>query len=104
MRAECGASRDAASMSEPLILKKRRNAAPARTARRMVANAFTPPVGGVTVAYAYPGMDTIEEEDSRRTLVTGALAALLHLGVLGILIYLHSLNAAWPTSPRRSNP
>jgi len=50
-----------------------------------------PPLQGARAAYAYPGMDTIESEDSRRPLVTSFLAALLHLSILGILIYLASL-------------
>ena len=79
-------------MREQQIIKKRRGAAHSRKARHIVATAFTPPMaGGAAVSFAYPGMDTIEADDGKRTLVTSSLAALLHLSLLGILIYLASL-------------
>ncbi len=39
----------------------------------------------------FPGLELRDPEDSRRTWITGGMAAALHLGVLGFLVLLASL-------------
>ena len=60
---------------------------------RRVALAFEMPAAGEVAAAGdgFPGFELREPENSRRTVASGALAALLHFGVLGFLILLGSL-------------
>jgi TonB family protein len=46
---------------------------------------------GTRVAYDFPGLSLKDPEGSRRTLLTGGLATLVHLGAVGILLVLASL-------------
>jgi TonB family protein len=56
-----------------------------------VAAAFQPPAAGGAAALAFPGFAETEGENRKRTVVTGSLAAGLHLGILGFLVLMASL-------------
>jgi TonB family protein len=53
--------------------------------------AFEKPAAGATLAIAYPGYQSPDDESTRRTLLSGGFAAMLHFGALGTLILLASL-------------
>ena len=61
--------------------------------RRVVRTVFEKPAGGgaATLSAAYPGFSEPDPEGKRRRWITGSLAAFLHFGSLGILIFLASL-------------
>lgn len=77
-------------MSQQFVIKRR---AKRKTVRRghVLRAAFEAPAGGAVAAADYPGYVTPDEEGSRRTLVSGSLAAGLHLGILGIMVLVASL-------------
>ncbi|MDH3521121.1 MAG: TonB family protein [Myxococcales bacterium] len=78
-------------MSTQLIVKGRRKAR-GKLARRIPLRAvFTPAPGVAGVRLAYPWSGTDDGEDSRRTLITGSISALLHLAAFGFLVLLASL-------------
>jgi TonB family protein len=52
---------------------------------------FERPAQGAALAIEYPGYAVPDEESNRRTAISGSLAALLHFGALGLLIFLASL-------------
>jgi TonB family protein len=72
---------------QPLIRPRRARARP----RRRIAAAFTPLASGRAAALTFP-IAFHEPESSKRTLVTGSLAALLHFGLLATLALLASLS------------
>ncbi len=47
-----------------------------------------------TVAYDFPGLSLKDPESSRRTLLTGGLATLVHVGAIALLLILASLAPA----------
>jgi TonB family protein len=57
---------------------------------RRIAAAFTAPASGQAAALSFP-IAFHEPESSKRTLVTGSFAALLHFGVVATLVFLASL-------------
>ncbi|MCH2173050.1 TonB family protein [Myxococcota bacterium] len=79
-------------MSEASIIHSRPRGKRQRR-RPMIRHAFEPVAvhAGGSARYAYPGMDTVEPENERRAWLTSSFAALLHLGLLGLLILLASL-------------
>lgn len=81
-------------MAEPL--RFRRRPPRGREAGRGRRPAFAPSAPGQSAArasFAYPGIPE-DEEGSRRTLLSGSFAALLHLGAFGLLVLLASLAPA----------
>ena len=74
------------STAKQLMIRPRRVR---RRARRLAA-AFTPPASGQAAVLTFP-IAFHEPESSKRTLVTGSFAALLHFGVLASLVFLASL-------------
>ena len=78
-------------MSQQLILRGRRKSRHTSSLRRKLRVALTPGMVGAGAAFAYPGYAGGESDDSRRTLVTGSVSALIHLGALGLLVLLASL-------------
>jgi TonB family protein len=78
-------------MSQQLILRGRRKSRHKSSLRRKLRVALTPGMVGAGAAFAYPGYAGGESDDSRRTLVTGSVSALIHLGALGLLLLLASL-------------
>lgn len=81
-------------MSQQPTIRRRRGKRRKRHAKRPVAAIFERPAAGGAAAMAYPGYVEGGEEDSRRTLVTGSLAALVHLAGFGFLVFLASLAPA----------
>jgi TonB family protein len=78
-------------MNQPLQIRRRQPRSRQKGPGRRLALALTPAVPGAPPAsFAWPGIPEAEE-GSRRTLVTGSLAALLHLGAFGFLVLLASL-------------
>lgn len=71
---------------QPMI--RPRSARPRR--RRRIAAVFTPLASGQAAALTFP-IAFHEPESSKRTLVTGSLAALLHFGLLATLVLFASL-------------
>ena len=66
-------------MSEQLEIRRRRaKGRPMRTRRTSALHAAT--AGGPAVAF--PGINYLDEEDSRRTWISGSVAFLLHAGVV----------------------
>jgi TonB family protein len=78
-------------MSRQLILRGRRKSGRKSSLRRKLRVALTPGAAGAGAVFAYPGYAAGESGDSRRTLATGSLSALIHLGALGLLLLLASL-------------
>ncbi len=78
-------------MSQQLILRGRRKSRRKSSLQHKLRVALTPGTAGATPAFAYPGYGSGESDDSRRTLVSGSLSALIHLGALGVLLLLASL-------------
>lgn len=81
-------------MSEPLQFKPRKKRHNPMAARRFGA-AFEAVPAGAGAALdpdEFPGLAPPEDDDARRTFVSGGIAAALHLGILGVLLYLASLN------------
>jgi hypothetical protein len=77
-------------MTEQFAILPRRNRRRAVRSRR-IATAFQPlPSGQAAPALSFP-IPFHEPESSRRTLLSGSLAALLHFGTLGLLILAASL-------------
>jgi hypothetical protein len=72
-------------MSEQLEIRRRRaKGRPMRTRRTSALHAAT--AGGPAVAF--PGINYLDEEDSRRTWISGSVAFLLHAGVVvGLLLF-----------------
>ena len=77
------------STAQQLMIRPRRVRSGPRRARRIAA-VFTPPASGQAAALTFP-IGFHEPESSKRTLVTGSLAALLHFGVVATLVFLASL-------------
>ncbi len=77
-------------MSEQLKLRRRRHAHSAMKSRRL-GPAFAHPLVGDVVAAEMPALGLREPESNRRTLVTGSFAALVHLGAVGLLVFIASL-------------
>ncbi len=75
-------------MNQPLQILGRRKP---KQRGRVLRAAFERPAAGSALALAYPGYTTADEEGNKRTVVSGGLAAALHLGALGTLILLASL-------------
>jgi TonB family protein len=76
-------------MDEQLRIHHRRRARTTMAAARMGA-AFEK-AAGTRVAYEFPGLSLKDPESSRRTLLTGGLATLVHVGAVGILLLIASL-------------
>jgi TonB family protein len=76
-------------MSQQLRFKPRKPRANPMATRRL-ALAFDGSAAA-TAAVDFPGLALREPEDSRRTWITGGMAAALHFGVLGFLLLLASL-------------
>ena len=76
-------------MSQQLRFKPRKRRTNPMATRRLAA-AFDGSVAAASAA-AFPGLGLREPEDSRRTWITGGMAAALHFGVLGFLMLLASL-------------
>ena len=74
------------STAHQLMIRPRR----VRHRARRIAAAFTPPASGQAAALTFP-IAFHEPESSKRTLVTGSFAALLHFGVVATLVFLASL-------------
>ena len=77
------------STAEQLMIQPRRVRRGPRRVRRIAA-AFTPPARGQAAVLPFP-IAFHEPETSKRTLVTGSFAALLHFGVVATLVFLASL-------------
>jgi TonB family protein len=77
-------------MSEQFRIKRRKHGARGR-ARRPVRAAFERPVHGSVIAARYPGFSTPDEEGRKRRFLTGGIAALVHFGGLGLLVFFASL-------------
>jgi len=77
------------STAKQLMIRPRHARRGPRRARRLAA-AFTPPASGQAAVLTFP-IAFHEPESSKRTLVTGSFAALLHFGVLASLVFLASL-------------
>ena len=77
------------STAKQLMIRPRHARRGPRRARRLAA-AFTPPASGQAAVLTFP-IAFHEPESSKRTLVTGSFAALLHFGVLATLVFLASL-------------
>jgi TonB family protein len=77
------------STVDQLMILPRRSRRGPRRARRIAA-AFAPPAGGHAAVLTFP-IAFHEPETSKRTLLTGSLAALLHIGVVATLVFLASL-------------
>jgi TonB family protein len=71
----------------PPILRRRM---PKRKGTKIRA-AFVRPPAGSTLQLAYPGYSVPDEESTRRTVVSGGLAALFHFGAFATLLILASL-------------
>jgi TonB family protein len=80
------------STANQLLIRPRRARRGPRRARRIAA-AFTPPASGRAAALTFP-IAFHEPESSKRTLVTGSFAALLHFGVVATLAFVASLAPA----------
>lgn len=78
-------------MSQQLIVRGRRKSRRKSSLQRKLRVALTPGTAGAAPAFAYPGYAGEENDDSRRALVAGSISALIHLGVLGVLLLLASL-------------
>jgi hypothetical protein len=76
-------------MNEQLHIFHRRKRRTTMGAARMGA-AFEK-AAGARVAYEFPGLTLKDPEGTRRTLLTGGLATLVHVGAVGILMILASL-------------
>jgi TonB family protein len=78
-------------MSQQGISFRRREkpGSPMRT--RRAGAAFEQPARGGEAAVAFPGISLAKPDERRRTAVSGSLAAALHLGALGLLIFFASL-------------
>ncbi len=74
------------STANQLMIRPRRVRRPVRR----IAAAFAPPASGQAAVLTFP-IAFREPESSKRTLVTGSLAALLHFGVVTTLVFLASL-------------
>lgn len=77
-------------MIEQFGILSRGNRRRARRSRRIAAALEPLPIGQTAPALSFP-IAFHEPESSRRTLLSGSLAALLHLGALGLLILAASL-------------
>ena len=78
-------------MSEQLTVRRRRKRI-GSTASRRIAEAFTNPVGGAVAALAGDcPISFPEPEKRRRTIISGSISAVIHLGALGLLILFASL-------------
>jgi TonB family protein len=73
-------------MNEQLRIHHRRRARTTMAAARMGAAFEKAP--GTRVAYEFPGLTLKDPESNRRTLLTGGLATLVHVGAVGILLLL----------------
>lgn len=78
-------------MSQQLIVRGRRKSRRKSSLQRKLRVALTPELAGAAPALAYPGYAEGESDDSRRALVTGSVSALIHLGAIGVLLFLASL-------------
>jgi TonB family protein len=78
-------------MSEQMKLHRRRPASPSAMKSRRLGPAFAHPAGGDVAAADMPMLGLREPEGNRRTLVTGSFAALVHLGAVGLLLFIASL-------------
>jgi TonB family protein len=76
------------TVNQLMILPRRVRRGPRRA--RRIAAAFTPPASGQAAVLTFP-IAFHEPESSKRTLLTGSLAALLHFGVVATLVFLASL-------------
>jgi TonB family protein len=81
-------------MSEQLQLRRRRHAARSAMHSRRLGPAFAQPMAGDVATADMPVLGLREPESNRRTLVTGSFAALVHLGALGLLVFVASLAPA----------
>lgn len=77
-------------MSQQLIAGRRRKHSNP-LARRRIRAAFEPSAGGASGELPFPGIQVREPESSRRTLVSGSLATLMHAGIVGALVLAASL-------------
>ncbi len=77
-------------MSEQLKLRGRKHARSAMKSRRL-GPAFAQPLLGDVATAEMPMLGLREPEDSRRTLISGSVAALVHLGAVGLLVFIASL-------------
>ena len=75
-------------MKEPLHILRRRKP---KHRGPVLRAAFERPTQGGALAVAYPGYSVPDEEGRRRSAISGGLAALFHVGALGVLILLASL-------------
>jgi len=78
-------------MSQQLIVRGRRNSRRKSSLQRKLRVSLTPGLAQAAPALAYPGYAEAESDDSRRALVTGSVSALIHLGAIGVLLFLASL-------------
>src|SRR5262249_55659362 len=78
-------------MSEQMALFRRpaKHGTPMRSRRFGVA--FDRPARGGAASADYPGISLEKPDESRRTVVSGSVAAALHAGALALLIFLASL-------------
>jgi TonB family protein len=61
-------------------------------ARRPVRAAFERPAHGGALAARYPGFSTPDDEGRKRRFLTGGIAAAVHFGALGLLVFFASLS------------
>jgi TonB family protein len=78
-------------MSEQLKIRRRRHAHRSAMSRQRLGPAFERPVRGDVATADLPMLGLREPESSRRTLITGSVAAFVHLGALGLLVFIASL-------------
>lgn len=78
-------------MSTQLIIQGRRKVKARLRPRRSLQALLERVETGTGAALAYPGYTAFGDGDSRRTWITGALSALLHLGGLAVLLLIASL-------------
>ncbi len=76
-------------MNEQLRIFHRPKRRTTMTAARM-GSAFER-AAGTAVAYDFPGLSLKDPEGARRTLLTGGLATLVHVGAVGLLVLMASL-------------
>lgn len=79
------------SISEPLGIVRHRSKKSTPMRSRRAGAAFERPAAGGAVALPFPGLTLAREEDRRRTLVSGSLAAGIHFGAFAVLVILASL-------------
>ena len=78
-------------MSEQLRIRRRRPAHRSAMSRQRLGPAFERPISGDVATADMPMLGLRDPESNRRTLISGSVAAFVHLGAVGLLLFIASL-------------